>query len=285
MKIKKVISTAISLALGISLMVPAYATESKFTDVSADAYYTKSVSWAVEKGITSGTSATTFSPDATCTTAQILTFLWRANGSSTSDTENPFTDLSGNEFYYNAAIWGYDNGLVSGTQFNGDTPCTRSATMTYLWKLAGEPSAGSSNFTDVSPNAEYANAVSWGVSKNITAGTSDTTFSPDLTCTRGQIVTFLWRAENPDSQSQGQQNQNTSQSETPSLTEQSTTMRIPSLGDGKGKNYSQLTEEEKAQIISQGGQAKLNALKNNSCLSINQYGNLTVYDPHLVIGE
>lgn len=165
-----------------------------FSDVRADVYYADAVLWAVENGITSGTSATTFSPNNTCTTAQILTFLWRANGSPVVSGDNPFSDVSTGAYYYQAALWAREKGLISGSAFNGDTPCTRAATVTYLWKLAGQPSAGASGFTDVPSSASYAQAVAWAVREGITSGTSASTFSPNNTCTRAQIVTFLYRA-------------------------------------------------------------------------------------------
>ena len=175
--------------------VPAPAGKPAFTDVAADAYYAGPVAWAVEKGITSGTTATTFSPGTTCTTAQILTFLWRAKGSpEPAGKASPFSDIKESDYYYKAALWAKENGLVSGTAFNGSAPCTRAATVTYLWKLAGSPSAAPASFTDVSSAAKYAQAVAWAVEKGVTSGTTATTFSPDQTCTRGQIVTFLYRA-------------------------------------------------------------------------------------------
>lgn len=164
-----------------------------FSDVFANAYYADAVKWAVEKQITNGTVANKFSPDVTCTTAQILTFLWRANGSPDPTIANPFTDVTSDDYYADAAIWAYEKNLVSGTSFNGDTPCTRSATVTYLWKLAGSPSAATASFDDVDMDAEYAQAVSWAVQEGITNGTGTTTFSPDGICSRGQIVTFLYR--------------------------------------------------------------------------------------------
>lgn len=169
-------------------------TSGGFTDVKVGAYYEEPVKWAVKKNITSGTSATTFSPDSTCTVAQILTFLWRANGSPEPTGRNPFSDISSGDYYYKAAVWAAGKGLVSGSKFNPNTPCTRSMVVTYLWKLNGSPSATPNSFTDVPANADYAQAVAWAVEKGITAGTSATTFSPDSTCTRGQIVTFLHRA-------------------------------------------------------------------------------------------
>lgn len=169
------------------------ATVGSFSDILATSYYSDAVTWAVEKNVTSGTSATTFSPDTTCTTAQILTFLWRANGSPEPTIQNLFSDVSNSDYYAKAALWAYEQGLVSGDTFAGSTPCTRSMTVSYLWKLAGSPATGASGFADIPSGAEYAEAVAWAVGSEITSGTSATTFSPDTTCTRGQIMTFLYR--------------------------------------------------------------------------------------------
>lgn len=172
---------------------------SGFTDVAADAYYYEPVQWAVEKNITSGTTDTTFSPDNTCTTAQILTFLWRTKGSpEPTSTENPFTDVQESDYYYKAALWAKENNVLPlpfNPAFQGDTPCTRGMSMLYIWRAAGFFAAEkSSNFTDVPATTLYAPAVDWAVENGITYGTSDTTFSPDNTCTRAQIMTFLYRA-------------------------------------------------------------------------------------------
>lgn len=166
-----------------------------FNDVKDDAYYAYAVKWAVENNITTGTSDTTFSPDDTCTRAQILTFLWRAVGSPKASIENPFTDVKTTDYYYDAAIWASEKGMVTGDMFEGNTPCTRASTVTYLWKNADAPTLSmDSIFDDVSDDAEYAPAVAWAVVSDVTSGTSDTTFSPDDICSRGQIVTFLERA-------------------------------------------------------------------------------------------
>lgn len=165
-----------------------------FGDVRKTDYFAEPVLWAVENGVTNGTSATAFSPSKQCTTAQILTFLYRANGSPAVTGDNPFTDVPDDSFYRDAAIWAHENGLVSGTSFGGDLPCTRSATVTYLWKLAGAPEAEAVEFMDVEAESAYAQAVSWAVAEGITNGTSATSFSPDNICSRGQIVTFLYRA-------------------------------------------------------------------------------------------
>lgn len=166
-----------------------------FNDVADDAYYAAPVKWAVENGITTGTSSTAFSHDMTCTRAQILTFIWRAAGSPTASAVNPFSDVTTDDYYYNAAIWAYENSMVTGSTFDADTPCTRSSTVTYLWKFNGSPVLGiPSLFKDVSDDAEYADAVSWALIEEVTSGISDTEFAPDMICNRGQIVTFLYRA-------------------------------------------------------------------------------------------
>lgn len=175
------------------------ASKSGFVDVADGEYYASAVKWAVDKKITSGTSATTFSPNDTCTRAQILTFLWRAV-SSPKKSGSAFTDVNTSDYYYNAAVWAKDKDMVSGAMFEPNTPCTRAFTVWYLWKNAGSPeTAVSSVFSDVDANADYAKAVAWAVQNGVTSGTSATTFSPNDTCTRGQIVTFLNRALAADS--------------------------------------------------------------------------------------
>lgn len=170
-------------------------TITSFTDVPATAYYAEAVKWAVDKGITNGTGVNTFSPDTTCNTAQILTFLWRACGSPKANAANSFTDVAGNAYYYDAAQWAKAQGMVSGSTLSPDAPCTRASTVMFIWQAAGRPGAGSAaTFTDVPANADYAAAVAWAVENGVTTGTGADTFSPDATCTRGQIVTFLYRA-------------------------------------------------------------------------------------------
>ncbi len=168
-----------------------------FTDVPEGAYYYDAVAWAVENGVTSGTSATTFSPDASCTRAQMVTFLWRAAGSPEPEsTVNPFTDVSASAYYYDAVLWAVEQGITNGTSattFGPDATVTRGQTVTFLWRYDGSPAASGSGFADVASDAYYADAVAWAASEGITSGTSATTFSPDNDCTRGQIVTFLYR--------------------------------------------------------------------------------------------
>ena len=265
-----------------------------FTDVKESDYFADPVMWAVDKKITAGTSATTFSPNQNCTVAQILTFLYRAYGSPRVSGSNPFSDVKSSDYYYNAALWAAEKGMISGSTFGGDRPCTRSMAVTYMWKAASAanleadfainngylsqytgsgsdvvipnsvtticfsscyddsltsvtiPSSvteieggaffdhgsllnvyyegseaqwkainfefsdelskatihynskmpqqpADTGFTDVPATVDYAQAVKWAVDKGVTSGTSATTFSPDSVCTRGQIVTFLYR--------------------------------------------------------------------------------------------
>lgn len=169
----------------------------RFSDVTLDAYYSEAVDWAVVENITAGTSDTTFSPDATCTRAQIITFIYRAYGSSpiSKTYKTSFKDISKDDYFYNAACWAEANGILTGSKFEGDKACTRSDVVTYLWKKAKSPKQSTkTQFTDVSSSAKYAQAVNWAVKEGITSGTSDTTFSPKATCTRGQIATMLFRA-------------------------------------------------------------------------------------------
>ena len=169
-----------------------------FVDVSASAYYYDAVAWAVENGVTSGTSATTFSPDAACTRAQAVTFLWRAAGSpAPKSSVNPFADVSTSAYYYDAVLWAVEQGITVGTSattFSPDLTCTRAQIVTFLYRADGTATAGNNPFTDVADSAYYAGAVKWAVAEGVTAGTSATTFSPDASCTRAQIVTFLYRA-------------------------------------------------------------------------------------------
>ena len=174
--------------------------QNPFVDVKEGAYYYDAVLWAVEQKITSGTSATTFSPDASCTRAQMVTFLWRAAGSpKVENGKNPFTDVQADAYYYDAVLWAVEKGVTSGTSattFSPDATVTRGQTVTFLYRNAGSPEvSGTMPFTDVEADAYYAKAVQWAVQQKITTGTSETTFSPMSDCTRGQIVTFLYRAK------------------------------------------------------------------------------------------
>ena len=170
-----------------------------FVDVPEGSYYEEAVNWAVEKGITTGTDATHFSPDGICTRAQAVTFLWRAAGSPAAKSAvMPFADVKAGSYYYDAVLWAVENGITKGTSdtmFSPDTTCSRAQIVTFLWRSQKSPAAGTANpFTDVKASAYYADAVLWAVKEDVTKGTTNTTFSPDANCTRAQIVTFIWRA-------------------------------------------------------------------------------------------
>ena len=172
--------------------------ETGFTDVPAGAYYAEAVKWAVSQGITAGTGATTFSPEASCTRAQVVTFLWRAAGSPVVTDAMDFTDVPADAYYAEAVRWAVSQGITAGTStttFSPEAICTRGQIVTFLWRAADSPVVtDATGFTDVPAGAYYAEAVRWAVFQGITAGTSATTFSPESICTRSQIVTFLFRA-------------------------------------------------------------------------------------------
>lgn len=170
-----------------------------FEDVSANSYYYDAVQWAVKNGTTGGTSATTFSPDAPCTRAQAVTFLWRAAGSpAPSSTEMPFADVPADAYYRNAVLWAVENGITGGTSattFSPDAPCSRGQIVAFLWRSKQSPMVAAENpFMDVNASDYYHDAVLWAAENGITGGTGANTFSPDAPCTRAQIVTFLYRA-------------------------------------------------------------------------------------------
>ena len=171
-----------------------------FVDVATGSYYEDAVDWAVGNGITQGTDATHFSPDGICTRAQAVTFLWRAAGSPKPETRTmPFTDVPVGSYYYDAVLWAVENGITKGTSdttFSPNMTCTRAQIVAFLWRSEKSPAAGTANpFADVKSAAYYADAVLWAAKKDITKGTTNTTFSPDADCTRAQIVTFLWRCK------------------------------------------------------------------------------------------
>ena len=145
-----------------------------------------------------GIDAAHFGPDQTCTRGQVVTFLWRAKGCpEPASAKNPFTDVKTTDYFYKAVLWAVENGITngtSGTTFSPKDPCTRAQVAAFLYRTEGSPAADAKNpFTDVQSGKYYYNAVLWAVAKNITAGTSATTFAPDAPCTRGHIVTFLYR--------------------------------------------------------------------------------------------
>lgn len=168
-----------------------------FTDIPSGAYYENAVIWAADKGITGGTSATTFSPNGVCTRAQAVTFLWRAAGSPAPKSMNSFADVPADAYYAKAVAWAVESGITSGTgggKFSPDATCTRAQIVTFLYRAAGSPAVSGGNaFSDVKAGAYYADAVTWAANKGITGGIGNGLFGSDNNCTRAQIVTFLYR--------------------------------------------------------------------------------------------
>lgn len=171
---------------------------SPFGDVSADAYYYKAVQWAQEKGITDGISSNLFGPKQPCTRSQIVTFLWRAAGSpEPKSTAAGMTDVVPGSYYAKAVAWAVENGITTGTAegtFSPDATCTRAQAVTFLARAQNATATGKTAFSDVPADSYFADAVAWAQANGVTTGTSETTFSPDNDCTRAQIVTFLYRA-------------------------------------------------------------------------------------------
>ena len=170
-----------------------------FKDVSKDAFYYDAVLWAVANDVTKGTSDTSFSPDEGCTRAQIVAFLYRAAGSPKIEkVKNPFTDVSKNSEFYDAIMWAVSEGITNGTTattFSPDEVCTRAQIVTFLYRASGDKVTAKAAFNDVAANAWYAEAVTWAVANGVTKGTGANAFSPDLTCTRAQAVTLIYRAQ------------------------------------------------------------------------------------------
>ena len=170
---------------------------SPFSDVSTSAYYYEAVKWAQEKGITGGIGNGLFGPNQPCTRAQIVTFLWRAAGSPEPKTMSSFADVSMDAYYAKAVAWAVENGITTGTgdgKFSPDATCTRAQSVTFLFRAIGKLVDSKAEFSDVLTDSYYANAVAWAVENGITNGIGDGLFGPDNSCTRAQIVTFLFRA-------------------------------------------------------------------------------------------
>ena len=185
-----------SVKIQVSFKEIAEQVTNPFTDVYESDYYYDAVLWAVANGVTAGTSATTFSPNAPVTRAQMVTFLWRAYGSPKATGSNPFADVSADAWYYDAVLWAVANGVTVGTSattFSPDAPVTRSQAVTFQWRAAGSPVVAGDSFDDVAADAYYAGAVTWAIANGITNGTGGNKFSPEVTVTRAQAVTFLWR--------------------------------------------------------------------------------------------
>lgn len=177
-----------------------------FEDVAATSYYAEAVEWAVSNGIATGTDTTHFSPDAPCPRGEIVSFMWLAAGGvpmSENYMRNPFSDLDEGNAYYEAALWALDLGITTGigideagkVTFSSNDTVTRAQAVTFLYREAEQPEVEVETiFSDIPSGAYYEQAVAWAVARKITTGTSATTFSPDEPCTRGQILTFLYRA-------------------------------------------------------------------------------------------
>ena len=155
--------------------------------------------WAVQNSVTGGTSATTFSPDGDCTRAQVVTFLWAAAGRPEPvGTSNPFKDISEQDWFYQPVLWAVENQITAGTSadtFGPEDTCTRAQVVTFLYAAAGRPViTDSSDFRDVKDTDWFAKPVVWAAQNAITGGVGNNSFGPDRTCTRGQIVTFLYKA-------------------------------------------------------------------------------------------
>ena len=173
---------------------------SPFTDVKIDAYYYEAVKWAQEKGITSGIGDNQFGPERSCTRAQIVTFLWRAAGSpAPKGAAAGMTDVVTGSYYEKAVAWAIENGITTGTTaatFSPDDTCTRAQAVTFLARALNAKAASAAEFSDVPTGSYFANAVAWAAANGVTEGIGGGLFAPDNDCTRGQIVTFLWRAYN-----------------------------------------------------------------------------------------
>ena len=169
-----------------------------FTDVKESDWFYAPVMWAVQSGVTGGKTATTFAPNEGCTRAQVVTFLWAANGKPMPETtDNPFTDIKEGDWYYNAVLWAVENGITGGTSehtFSPNATCTRAQIATFLWAAQGKHAVSNlSGFSDVAVADWYATPVIWAKEQGITGGIGDGKFGPNQTCTRAQVVTFLYK--------------------------------------------------------------------------------------------
>ena len=201
MKTKRLFGVLLALCLVFSLL-PFGSLAAGFVDVVPDAYYAYPVTWAVKHTpqITDGVDDTHFAPNATCTRDQVVTFLWRAMGEPAVSAKNPFKDIAEKDYFYKAVLWAVEKGITDGTSdttFSPKNACTRGQVVTFLWRALNklEPQSKTSPFVDVKNLKDYFyTPVLWAVEWGVTDGTDDTHFSPAKTCTRGQIVTFLYRA-------------------------------------------------------------------------------------------
>ena len=173
--------------------------ENPFVDVPEDSWFLNPVLWAVGQGVTSGTSATTFSPDASCTRAQVVTFLWAAEGKPDPvSAENPFVDVVESDYFFKAVLWARENGITAGVSadhFGSDQACTRAQVITFLWAAQGKPQSSTAvTFNDVTASDYFYGAVAWALENKVTSGMSSDSFGSNAVCTRAQVVTFLYAA-------------------------------------------------------------------------------------------
>ena len=186
------LNKSVNYPIGIYLYVPV------FSDVSTKAYYSDAVQWARIHDIAVGTGASIFQPEASCTRAQAVTFLWRAAGNpEPKQMRMTFSDVPAEQYYFKAVQWAVEIGITSGTSaatFHPDAVCSRAQIVTFLHRSAGSPHVNGASFVDVSDSSYYASAVQWAVAQSITSGASSIAFQPDASCTRAQIVAFLYRA-------------------------------------------------------------------------------------------
>ena len=183
--------------LGIKPSKPEEATQiAGFSDVKSSDDFARSAPWAVEKGIAKPSSKTTFSPNEPCTRGQVVTYIYRWQGSPKVSGKNPFKDVKSSDTFYNAALWAYKNGFLDGNTFNGNAPCTRGDALEILYKCSGSMSmVAIDNFTDVPRSSKYQQPVAWAYYGAIAKPITKTTFEPESVCTKGQIVTFIYQVE------------------------------------------------------------------------------------------
>ena len=200
--LKKMLCGVCSAAMLMGAVSFSASAAAAFTDVKPTDYFAKPVEWAVQNGITAGVSDTQFGPYQSCTRAQAMTFLWAAAGRPDPTTSANFSDVKSTDYFAKAVAWAVENGItagVGGGKFGANQPCTRGQIMTFLWRFGGsEEIQGGASFSDVSSSDYFAKPVAWAVKNEVTAGIGGGKFGPNQTCTRGQIMTMLWRADQID---------------------------------------------------------------------------------------
>ncbi|MBR3640776.1 MAG: S-layer homology domain-containing protein, partial [Oscillibacter sp.] len=198
-KTKKRAAVCAFLLAALCLLGTARASEHPFSDVEAGAYYESAVVWALNRGVTTGVTATAFEPNGTCNRGQVVTFLWRAKGKPAPQTaENPFTDVSPSDYCYEAVLWAVENGITNGTgatTFSPKNPCSRAHVLTFLHRAMGQPAAAGESALAAAydEGAYYKSAVAWADAGGLLANMSGAPFSVSENCPRSDIVTYLFR--------------------------------------------------------------------------------------------